>query len=88
LQAAGLSTHAAGHLLENAAVVRSQPRKNMAGSFLAALKDDWKPKKATPKPEKETGPATQPEEPRASQEEATAVAAQLRDFRAQFRASL
>jgi hypothetical protein len=37
---------------EKAAVVRSEPRKNLGRSFMAALRDDWKMPKRTPKPER------------------------------------
>jgi hypothetical protein len=37
---------------EKAAVVRSEPRDNLARAFMAALKGDWKMPKRTPKPER------------------------------------
>jgi hypothetical protein len=42
-----LSNQGKGYVLEKADVVRSEPRKNLAGSFVKALEKDWKPKKAS-----------------------------------------
>ena len=47
------------NVLAKAAIVRSEPRDNLAKSFLAALRDDWKPKRSTkphPKPKLPGGP--------------------------------
>ena len=42
-----LSNQGKGYVLEKANVVRSEPRENLAGSFVKALEKDWKPKKAS-----------------------------------------
>jgi hypothetical protein len=47
------------YVLEQAAIVRSKPRKNLAGAFLAALRDGWSmPKSTLPaaKPQREVEP--------------------------------
>ena len=40
-------------MLEKAAIVRSQPRKNLGGAFEKALKDDWKAPKASEPPKRQ-----------------------------------
>jgi hypothetical protein len=48
-----LSNQGKGYVLEKANVVRSEPRENLAGSFVKALEQDWKPKKASGPPKRQ-----------------------------------
>jgi hypothetical protein len=48
-----LSNQGKGYVLEKANVVRSEPRENLAGSFVKALEKDWKPKKASGPPKRQ-----------------------------------
>ena len=41
------------NLLEKAAIVRSQPRKNLGGAFEKALEDDWKAPKTSEPPKRQ-----------------------------------
>ena len=41
------------YVLSKAAIVRSEPRANAARAFMAALRDDWQPRKVIAKPKKE-----------------------------------
>jgi plasmid replication initiation protein len=72
------------YVLEKAAIVDQEPRENAARAFLAALRDDWKPKVKITKVHKT--PArnfdTVPEEPIA-EEVSKKLAEGLREFRQQ-----
>jgi hypothetical protein len=48
-----LSNQGKGYVLEKANVVRSEPRENLAGSFVKSLEQDWKPKKASGPPKRQ-----------------------------------
>jgi hypothetical protein len=48
-----LNYRGSGYVLEKAAIVRSQPRKNLGGAFEKALKDDWKAPKASEPPKRQ-----------------------------------
>jgi hypothetical protein len=58
-----LSNQGKGYVLEKADVVRSEPRKNLAGSFVKALEKDWKPKKASGPPKRQKAQSAIPELP-------------------------
>ena len=82
--------HGVAYIREKMFVVDQEPRQNAAKAFLAALRDDWKPKIHTVKPpspaKKKTVPP-QPEEPPVSDEERAQTGAQLREFIETLRAS-
>ena len=71
------------YIREKMIVVDQEPRQNAAKAFLAALRDDWKPKIQTVKPpapaKKKTVPP-QPEEVPVSDEERAQTGAKLREF--------
>jgi len=46
-----------GYIREKAEVVRSKPRKNLAGTFLKALSDDWKSPRSSEPAKRERRPA-------------------------------
>lgn len=49
-----------GYVIEKAKIVLSEPRENLAGAFIAAIRDDWKAKKASKPPKrKKVQPAIQ-----------------------------
>ena len=48
-----LNNSGSGYVLEKAAIVRSQPRKNLGGAFEKALEDDWKAPKASEPPKRQ-----------------------------------
>jgi hypothetical protein len=48
-----LNNRGSGYVLEKAAIVRSQPRKNLGGAFEKALEDDWKAPKASEPPKQQ-----------------------------------
>jgi Initiator Replication protein len=81
--------HGVAYIREKMFVVDQEPRQNAAKAFLAALRDDWKPKIQTVKPpspaKKKRVP--QPEEPPVSDEERAQTSAQLREFIETLRAS-
>jgi hypothetical protein len=55
-----LNNRGSGYVLEKAAIVRSQPRKNLGGAFEKALEDDWKaPKTSEPPKRQKYQPAIQ-----------------------------
>ena len=58
-----LSNQGKGYVLEKANVVRSEPRENLAGSFVKALEKDWKPKKASGPPKRQKAQSAIPELP-------------------------
>jgi plasmid replication initiation protein len=70
------------YVLEKVSIVDQEPRENSARAFLAALRDDWKPKvkitkvRKTPRPNLEAVP-----EERAAEELGKKVAEGLRGFR-------
>jgi hypothetical protein len=65
-------------VLEKAAIVRSQPRKNLGGAFEKALEDDWKaPKESEPPKRQKTQPAIP--EPLLSSKEKQAEVAQMEE---------
>jgi plasmid replication initiation protein len=70
------------YIREKMIVVDQEPRQNAAKAFLAALRDDWKPKitvqPAPPVKKKRVHP--QPEEPPPSDEERAKTSAQLKEF--------
>ena len=77
------------YLRQKVIVVEQEPRQNAAQAFLAALRDDWKPKIQTVKPppaKKKTVPP-QPEEPPVSDEERAQTSAKLKEFIETLRAS-
>jgi hypothetical protein len=49
------------YVKEKAEVTTSEPRKNLARAFLAALRDDWQKKKASQKKEKRAPKAAEPD---------------------------
>jgi hypothetical protein len=71
-------------------VVDQEPRQNAAKAFLAALRDDWKPKiqtfKPPPAPEKQRV-EPRPPQPEATDEERAQTGAKLRQFIQTLRAS-
>ena len=73
-----LSNQGKGYVLEKANVVRSEPRENLAGSFVKALEKDWKPKKASGPPKRQkVQPAIQDAFKELSSEEKQAEVAQM-----------
>ena len=78
------------YIREKMIVVDQEPRQNASKAFLAALRDDWKPKIQTVKPlaptKKKTAPP-QPEEPPVSDEERAQTSAKLKEFIQTLRAS-
>jgi hypothetical protein len=48
-----LNNRGSGYVLEKAAIVRSQPRKNLGGAFEKALDDDWKAPKTSEPPKRQ-----------------------------------
>jgi plasmid replication initiation protein len=78
------------YIREKMIVVDQEPRQNAAKAFLAALRDDWKPKIQTvkpPPPPKKKRVEPKPEEPPATDEERAQTGAQLREFIETLRAS-
>ena len=78
------------YIREKMVVVDQEPRQNAAKAFLAALRDDWKPKIQTvkpPPPPKKKRVEPKPEEPSATDEERAQTGAQLREFIETLRAS-
>jgi hypothetical protein len=59
-----------------------EPHQNVAKAFLAALREDWKPKIQTVKqpPPKKKRVEAKPEEPQAPDEERAQTRAKLREF--------
>jgi hypothetical protein len=77
------------YIREKMIVVDQEPRQNAAKAFLAALRDDWKPKIQTVKPaptKKKTVPP-QPEEPPVNDQERAQTSAKLKEFIETLRAS-
>ena len=73
-----LSNQGKGYVLEKANVVRSEPRENLAGSFVKALEKDWKPKKASGPPKRQkVQPTIQDPLKELSSEEKQAEVAQM-----------
>jgi hypothetical protein len=73
-----LSNQGKGYVLEKANVVRSEPRENLAGSFVKALEKDWKPRKTGGSPKRQkVQPAIQDPLKELSTEEKQAEAAQM-----------
>jgi plasmid replication initiation protein len=70
------------YIREKMIVVDQEPRQNAAKAFLAALRDDWKPKIQTvkPPPPKKKRVEPKPEEPPATDEERAQTGAKLREF--------
>jgi hypothetical protein len=58
-----LNNRGSGYVLEKAAIVRSQPRKNLGGAFEKALEDDWKAPKASEPPKRQKARPAIPEPP-------------------------
>ena len=58
-----LNNRGSGYVLEKAAIVRSQPRKNLGGAFEKALKDDWKAPKASEPPKRKKAQPAIPDPP-------------------------
>jgi Initiator Replication protein len=77
------------YIREKMIVVDQEPRQNAAKAFLAALRDDWKPKiqtvKPLPLPKKRVEP--KPQEPEVTDEERAQTSAELRQFIQTLRAS-
>ena len=46
-QSREIEVHPAEYLREKVDIVRSKPRKNLAGAFMQALADDWKALRST-----------------------------------------
>jgi hypothetical protein len=76
------------YIREKMIVVDQEPRQNAAKAFLAALRDDWKPKIQTDKqpPLAKKKPVPQPEEPPVSDEERAKTSAKLKEFMQTLRA--
>ena len=70
------------YIREKMIVVDQKPRQNAAKAFLAALRDDWKPKIQTvkPPPGKKKKVPPEPEEPPPSDQERAKTSAQLKEF--------
>jgi len=49
-----------GYVIRQAEIVRSEPRDNVAKAFMAALRDDWQPRKAIRKPKPAKKPIPRP----------------------------
>ena len=77
------------YLRQKVIVVEQEPRQNAAQAFLAALRDDWKPKIQTvkPPPAKKKTVSPPPEEPAVSDEERAQTSAKLKEFIETLRAS-
>jgi hypothetical protein len=58
-----LNNRGSGYVLEKAAIVRSQPRKNLGGAFEKALEDDWKAPKASEPPKRQKAQPAIPHPP-------------------------
>jgi hypothetical protein len=85
-QTSELSGYAAAYVLEKAQIVRSSPQTNLVGSFLTALRKDWKSKKASPKSTPKKKPVPLPSEP--TPEQKTTDKAMRDKCMAQLRASI
>jgi len=70
------------YIREKMIVVDQEPRQNAGKAFLAALRDDWKPKIQTvkPPPPKKKRVEPKPEEPPLTDEERAQTSAKLREF--------
>jgi hypothetical protein len=77
------------YIREKMIVADQEPRQNAARAFLAALRDDWRPKIQTVKPatpeKKKSVP--QPEEHPVSDEERAETSAKLKEFMQTLRAT-
>ena len=69
-----LNNRGSGYVLEKAAIVRSQPRKNLGGAFEKALKDDWKAPKASEPPKRQKYQPAIPDPPLSGEAKRTEVA--------------
>jgi hypothetical protein len=69
-----LNNRGSGYVLEKAAIVRSQPRKNLGGAFEKALKDDWKAPKASEPPKRQKAQPAIPDLPLSGEAKRTEVA--------------
>jgi hypothetical protein len=79
------------YIREKMIVVDQEPRQNAAKAFLAALRDDWKPKIQTVKPppppkKKRVEPQAEEQQP-ATDEERAQTSAKLKEFIETLRAS-
>jgi replication initiator protein len=75
--------HGVAYIREKMVVVDQEPRQNAAKAFLAALRDDWKPKIQTvkpPAPPKKKRVEPRPAQPEATDEERAQTGAKLREF--------
>ena len=82
-----LSNQGKGYVLEKANVVRSEPRENLAGSFVKALEKDWKPKKASGPPKRQKAQPAIPDPPlsdEAKQAEVAQMEARLETAKARW----
>jgi len=71
------------YIREKMIVMDQEPRQNAAKAFLAALRDDWKPKIQTVKPSpspKKKRVEPKPEEPPATDEERAQTSPKLKEF--------
>jgi hypothetical protein len=78
------------YIREKMIVVDQEPRQNVTKAFLAALRDDWKPKIQTVKPAsppKKKRVEPKPQEPEVTDEERAQTSAKLREFIQTLRAS-
>jgi hypothetical protein len=73
-----LNNSGSGYVLEKAAIVRSQPRKNLGGAFEKALEHDWKAPKASELPKRQKAQPAIPE-PLLSSKEKQAEVAQMEE---------
>jgi hypothetical protein len=69
-----LNNRGSRYVLEKAAIVRSQPRKNLGGAFEKALEDDWKAPKASEPPKRQKYQPAIPDPPLSSEEKQAEVA--------------
>ena len=77
------ATRGVAYIREKMIVLDQEPRQNAAKAFLAALRDDWKPKIQTVKPPpipKKKRVEPKPEEPQATDEERAQTSAKLKEF--------
>src|SRR5271166_1497694 len=74
--------HGVAYIREKMFVVDQEPRQNAAKAFLAALRDDWKPKIQTvkPPPPKKKRIEPKPEEQQVTDEERAETGAKLKEF--------
>jgi len=75
------------YVLRQATIVRSEPRANAAKAFLAALRDDWQPRKVIAKPKRQTSAPVQQEFREISDEERAKRRTELAELKAKVKGS-